>query len=92
MKKYNVFEKVAKVIDLPNEPEPGKPLIEIVGNRSVLIENHGGVLSYSKEQVTIKTRIGCTCICGTGLVLTKMSKEQLRICGYISKVELCGRN
>ncbi len=92
MKKYNVFERVARVMDLSNEPEPGKPLIEIVGNRSVLIENHGGVLLYSKERVTVKTKNGCACIWGTDLVLTKMSREQLRICGHICKVELNGRD
>lgn len=88
MKKYTVFERVARAMDLSNEPEPGKPLVEIVGNRSVLIENHNGVLSYSREQVTIKTKMGCICIFGEGLVLTKMSREQLRVCGNIFSVEL----
>ncbi len=88
MKNSSFFERVARAVDLTGEPEPGKPLVEIVGSRSVLIENHCGVLSYSKEQVTVKTKTGCICICGTGLVLTKMSKEQLRICGRIGKVEL----
>ncbi len=92
MKKYNVFEHVARAMNLENEPEPGKPLIEIVGDHSVLIENHTGVFSYSEEQVKIRTKIGCICIIGNGLVLRKMSKEQLKICGLISKIELCGRH
>ena len=48
-----ILERVAKAMDLSNEPIPGKPLVEIVGNRSVLIENHCGVLSYSKEHMVI---------------------------------------
>ncbi len=91
MGKNYLLERVAKAMDLSNEPIPGKPLVEIVGSRSVLIENHCGVLSYSKEQVTVKTKNGHICICGSGMVLTKMSKDQLRICGNIKNVELCGR-
>ncbi len=92
MKNQNMFERVAKAMDLSNEPVPGKPLIEIVGSRSVLVENHCGVLSYSKEQVSVKTKNGCISISGSNLILTKMSKEQLRVCGNICKVELFGRN
>lgn len=87
----HLFERVAKAVDLSTEPVPGKPLVEIVGDRAVLIENHCGVISYSPECVLVKTKRGCISVNGSGLVLTKMSKEQLRICGTVRNVELRGR-
>lgn len=91
MSEKHLFEKVARAVDLGGEPTPGKPLVEIVGERAVLIENHCGVISYNTEAVCVKTKRGCICVHGSGLVLTRMSKEQLRICGTIRNVELRGR-
>ncbi len=91
MGRKHLLERMMQAMDLAAEPIPGKPLIEIVGNSAVLIENHCGIISYSKDCVTVKTKGGCICVYGTGLVLNKMSKELLRVCGRIQNVELRGR-
>ena len=92
MSDKHLFERVARAVDLGSEPIPGKPLVEIIGEGAVLIENHCGVISYSSETVCVKTKRGCICVHGAGLTLTKMSKELLRICGKIQNVELRGRS
>lgn len=88
MDKKGFFDRVAMAADLDNEPIPGKTLIEIVSDSSVLIENHCGVISYSTECVSVKTKQGCVIISGSRLFLRKMSIEQLKICGTVCKVEL----
>lgn len=90
MDKGTLWEKVTRAVDLPEEPMPGKTLIEIVDNHSVLIENHCGVMSYCPEQISIKTKKGCICISGSGMLLAKMTQEQLRIAGTICNIELRG--
>lgn len=91
MKKRHLIERMLDMVDLHSEPIPGKPLIEIIGNYSLLIENHCGVVSYEKERIVVKTPKGCIQICGIGLVLTKMSKDILRVTGTIRTIELQGR-
>ena len=88
MANKHLLEKVAKAVELSGEPIPGKPLVEIVGQRAVLIENHCGVISYSTENVTVKTKHGCVVVNGSQLILRQMTSEQLKICGTIFKVEL----
>lgn len=88
MDSKRLFERMAVVTDLDNEPIPGKTLIEVVGDSSVLIENHCGVISYSTENVTVKTKHGCVVVNGSQLILRQMTSEQLKICGTIFKVEL----
>ena len=88
MDKKHLLERMAEVADLSNEPIPGKPLIEIVSDHSVLIENHCGVMSYSMECVSVKTQYGCIIVNGSNMVLKKMSCDQLRIYGNIYRVEL----
>ncbi len=91
MDRRSFFDKMASAVDLSTEPIPGKPLVEIVGDHSVLIENHCGVISYSTQCISVKTKQGCICVFGSGLVLKRMSREQLKISGSIQNVELRGR-
>ena len=92
MKQHNsLLDRLMDTVDLVDEPLPRIPIVELSDDRRVLIENHCGVISYSQERVAVKTKSGCICVLGSGLVLTRMSKEQLRICGTIRTIELCGR-
>ena len=86
MKRNRMFHTMASALDASTIQ--GRPLVEIIGNNSALVENHCGVISYSPENITIKTKSGCIWICGTGLTLTKMSFDQLRVHGVIKKLEL----
>ena len=38
----NWMQKLAEGMELPAESMPGLPLVEIAGDRRVLVENHGG--------------------------------------------------
>ena len=73
---------------------PGVPLIEILADQRVLIENHRGVHRYTREQICIKSTLGMIRIDGKKLFLEKMSKDQLTIIGKIDTVSLCrgGKN
>ena len=67
----------------------GVPLIEIIADRRVLIENHHGVYRYTREQICIQTKGGMIKVDGKRLFLEKISKEQLTIIGKIESVSLC---
>lgn len=83
-----LFERLTNAADLQDAPIPGLPLIELAGDRRVLVENHCGVTEYGTERVCVKVKFGQVCICGQALQLAKMTKSQLVICGRIQSVEL----
>ena len=91
MKNRHFMERMLEAVDLSVEPIPGKTLIEIMENRWVLVENHCGVISYGREKVIVKTQNGCIYISGCGLILSKMSKDILRITGMVRCVEMQGK-
>lgn len=91
MGQNRLMERMMQAANLLDEPLPGKTLIEIVGCSAVLIENHCGIASYTKECIVVRSKTGCIQVYGSGLVLKKMSKELIRICGKIRNVELQGR-
>ena len=65
-----------------------KPIIELAGNRRVLIENHLGVKEYGHEKIIVQVSFGGVCVTGCCLELVRMTKEQLVICGEIHGVQL----
>ena len=64
------------------------PIVELVGQKRLLIENHQGVLSYSTEEIAIRVCYGCVVIAGEQLQLMEMSRVKLAICGRIDSVQL----
>ena len=92
MQKMNWMQKLADGTDLSGETLPGVPVVEIAGENRVLIERHVGVIEYGRERICVKVRHGFVWICGCGLELTRMAREQLIISGRIDCVQLQRRN
>ncbi len=80
------LDRLTEDADLTAQPLPGQPIVEIAGDRRVLIENHFGVKEYGTQRITVKVKYGCVCICGEHLELMRMTREQLVICGRIDCV------
>jgi sporulation protein YqfC len=87
-KRRSIFEAITMAADLPDEAIPGLPLVEIAGDRRVLIENHQGVVAYGTEQICVKVTYGTLSVCGCRLELTRMTKGQLIVSGITDKVVL----
>jgi len=64
------------------------PVVEIAGDKRVLIENHNGVVEYGNERIGIKTAYGQLSVCGSCLQLVQITKEQLVILGEVDQVNL----
>lgn len=88
MDKKTWIQKLADSADLAAEPLPGVPVVELAGEHRVLVERHGGVTEYSREKICVKVSYGQVCVCGSGLELTCMTREQLVISGCIGCIQL----
>lgn len=82
------WEWLAEDTNLMLEPMPGQTIVELAGDSRVLIENHKGVVAYGHERIAVRVRYGLLLVCGCGLKLQHMSREQLVICGRIDGVML----
>lgn len=74
------------------EELPLEPIVELAGDRRVLIENHRGVFQYTRETIGVKMRYGSLTVCGCGLTLCQMTRERLVISGRIDGVTLTRRD
>jgi len=83
-----LLEHMMEQTPLGPETLPGQPIVEIAGDKRVLIENHLGVAAYGAERILVNVKYGAVCICGFGLELLHMTREQLVIHGRIHSVSL----
>lgn len=91
-RKKGMLDRFMETVDLNGEPFPGQSVIEILGDKRVLIENHLGVLEYSREYISVKVKFGILNVCGCGLELSHMNREALIISGKIESIFLKRRN
>lgn len=87
-KPRKMMEKLTWAADLPDEPIPGRALVEIIDNCRVLIENHRGVTEYGETMIRVRVKFGSICVSGCRLELSRMTKGQLIISGCIESVVL----
>lgn len=83
---------IRPISDLSGELLPGQPLVELCGAERLLVENHRGILEYSREIIRIRVSFGELCILGCNLYLANMTRPQLVICGQIQQINLCRRS
>lgn len=85
------MERLTDGADLPGETLPMVPVVELAGDRRVLIENHGGVTEYGTCRIRVRVRYGQVCVTGENLQLSRMTKEQLVISGRIDGISVIRR-
>lgn len=85
------MERLAEGMDMSGESLPGLPLVEICGEKRVLIENHRGVCRYAEDRICVRVAYGEVAVAGRGLELARMTREQLVINGCIDGVTLIRR-
>ena len=87
-RKKSILEQVLHGSELYVQPMPSVPLVEIVGNQRILIENHTCIDSYSSQEICIRVKYGYITINGDHLFLNYMSPEKLVITGSICCIQL----
>ena len=65
-----------------------EPLVELAGDKRVLIEHHRGIQQYQPECICVKVKFGTVVISGCGMVISQICQGKLVISGRIDSVTL----
>lgn len=85
-KGHNFIQRLVDQGSLAAGAVPGHPIVELSGDRRVLIEHHLGVKEYGRSRITVKMNYGQVSIQGQDLEILRMTREQLVICGRIEGI------
>lgn len=86
-----LLENMLDAVSLDTDLQPKIPVLELAGDRRVLIENHRSVIHYNLDKIIVQMDYGHVRISGCGLKLAKLGKEQLVITGRVDEIILCRR-
>lgn len=81
-------ERIVDRMEQMDEPMLLQPIVELVSDRRVLIENHGGVLQYTDEEIIVKLRFGNLVISGSNMKICRMQGQLLVITGKIDQLTM----
>ena len=87
-KKQDLLQKLADAMELPGEPIPGRPILELLGDSRIVLEHHRGVLAYSGEKIVVSVSYGELEISGENLELLQMTARQLIVAGPVTAIIL----
>lgn len=75
------LERLADVIDISKNVMLGMPLVTLLGDRELTIENYVGIIEYGDEVIRIKCKAVNVSITGKNMELKTMTEEFLYITG-----------
>ncbi len=76
-------------LSLPAELVSEVPRTTLSGGSQVYVENHGGLKTYTRQCIEVKTRDGILRVIGDDLELAAMTKTDIVIRGFVVSVENC---
>lgn len=82
-KKKEWLLDMMETFEIPKETVLDVPIISMIGNREIVIENFISIVQYEEEVIRLKTSCGELGILGKGLKAKSMDSEQIRIKGTI---------
>ncbi len=75
------WERLADVVDISKNVMLGMPLVTLLGDRELTIENYVGIIEYGDEVIRIKCKAVNVSITGKNMELKTMTEEFLYITG-----------
>lgn len=80
--------KMANKFDIPREAIEKIPKITIIGDEELTIENHGGILSFTDNEIRVKTCLGKMILKGRNFEIAYLSETTITVSGVFISFNL----
>ncbi len=88
----NIKNKMSSALKVSEEIFENIPLVNLIGNSELTIENYKGIVLYSENKIRINTQIGIVTVNGSNLTLTRVLTEKISIKGKIIEINYANSN
>ena len=79
--------KIAELSELPKDVVMGMPVLTILGQNELCLENYRGIIEYTDSLVRIQTKTGQIRIFGKNLLVIYYTNDEMKVNGQILSVE-----
>ncbi len=80
-------DKFINMLDIPEEVVFNVPVVTVISNNEVSVENYKGIIEYGDEKIRVNSSIGQIKIEGKKLSLKQIAVEKIIISGSIYTIE-----
>jgi len=87
MGKHTQWQRLAGILEIPQDIVLDLPRITMLGNQQLLVENHKGIIEYTSSLVRIKLNQGELLITGKNLILGNFQIEHILVEGTVGEVK-----
>lgn len=87
MRKSNLPQRLSKIIQLPKDLVYREPVLTMIGQKEVCIENYKSVRYYTENCIVLMTKHGELRLEGDKLSIESYNNEEINITGMICRLE-----
>ncbi|MDI9450694.1 MAG: sporulation protein YqfC [Limnochordia bacterium] len=81
-------KKLVSTMELPADAILDLPRITMIGNTELMVENHKGIEKYTSTEVRIRITGGHMAIHGCRLIVRFIDKDDLKLEGVITNIDM----
>ena len=87
MDKKSLKTRITDAAGMPKDVLFGVPIVTIIGQNEVCIENYRGILEYTDKLIRIQTKLGRIHVLGRNLQIEYYTNDEMKIVGHINLIE-----
>jgi len=82
----SIKQKIAEVSDIPKDVLFGVPVLTILGDSEIMVENYGGIIEYTDTLIRIRTKNFQLQIAGKKIHVAYYTNDEMKITGIIESI------
>ncbi len=86
-RKRGRLQRLAGLLEIPQDIIMDLPRITMLGNKQLLIENHKGIIEYTPSLIRVKLNQGELIVIGAELTLGNLQIEQILVEGTVGELK-----
>lgn len=81
------MEAVSEKMKLSSDILAGAPIVTVIGQTELSVENYKGIIEYTGDLLRIQTKTGRIHIEGKNLVIRQFSEDGMKVSGFIRIIQ-----
>lgn len=84
---YSLRNRLSELSELPKDVVLGIPMLTMIGQMELHIENYRGIIEYTDCLIRVHTKDGQIRICGKNLKVDYYTNDEMKVTGHIVSIE-----
>ena len=84
---FLIKQKLSRLSEFPNDVTLGVPILTMMGQMELCLENFRGLTEYTDTYMRIRTKYGQIKVCGNNLNVEYYRNDEMKVSGNIISIE-----